>query len=185
MAEAIQSNWWALIGVGLFVGGFAGLFGLGGGAVIVPLLVLLLKFDQRTAQGTSLAMILSPQAAPAIWSWHKAGNIKWDVVLLMAPTMFIGSYFGAKLGQWMPQHILKVSFAFVLTYIAAYMIFSKLSDVRWAVVLSLGPALVLLIMSLATGTIGTVRSEPAQSTSTAAIIPPPVIPAKDAPQDSA
>ena len=43
MAEAIQSNWWALVGVGLFVGAFAGLFGLGGGAVIVPLLVLLLK----------------------------------------------------------------------------------------------------------------------------------------------
>ena len=103
MPQVILSNWWALALFGLFVGVFAGIFGLGGGAVIVPLLVLALQFNQKLAQGTSLAVILSPAAAPAIYKYHQEGYVDWWFVLKVAPFMLVGSYFGAAIATWLPQ----------------------------------------------------------------------------------
>lgn len=150
MAEAIGNNWWALILLGLFVGTFAGLFGLGGGVIMVPLLVLILGFSQREAQGTSLAMILSPFQAPGIWEWHRKGQIEWKMVWFMAPSLFVGSWLGAKLGGSIPQAAMRVVFALVLTYIAAYMIFSKL-DMTKGFALAAVPVIVTLGLAWASG----------------------------------
>jgi len=146
MAEALQDSWIALIAFGLFTGVFAGVFGLGGGAVLVPLLVLVFSKEQATAQGTSLAMILSPTAAPAILRYHQAAHVDWRLVVWIAPFMLIGSYFGAKLAVYLPSDVLKVSFAVVLTYVAAYMIFSKLGDVKVALIYSAIPVVVMVVL---------------------------------------
>ncbi len=146
MAANLANHWWALVGFGLFIGVFAGLFGLGGGAVLVPLLVLLFAKEQATAQGTSLAMILAPTAAPAIFRYHQGGHVDWWLVLYVAPTMLVGSYFGAKLAVYLPADVLKVSFAIVLTYIAAYMVFSKLGDQKVALAYSTVPVVVMLLL---------------------------------------
>jgi uncharacterized membrane protein YfcA len=151
MGQAISNNLPALLAFGLFIGVFAGLFGLGGGAILVPLLVLLFAKDQATAQGTSLAMILAPTAAPAILRYHQAGAVDWRMVLYVAPTMLVGSYFGAKLAVNLPQDVLRVGFAVVLTYIAAYMIFGKLPSQPRAMLWSLVPVLVVVGLVFASG----------------------------------
>jgi len=151
MPQVITSSWWALGLFGLFLGVFAGLFGLGGGAIIVPLLVLAFKFDQQAAQGTSLAVILSPAAAPGIWRYHQSGLIDWWFVLKVAPFMLVGSYFGAWIAVGLPQAFLRTLFSFVLIYIAGYMVFSRFDSPVKTVVFAAIPAAVTVILALLTG----------------------------------
>ncbi|WP_345800099.1 sulfite exporter TauE/SafE family protein [Microbacterium sp. AZCO] len=86
----------ACIGIGLLAGLMSGLFGVGGGTVIVPLLVLLLKFDQRLAAGTSLAAIV-PTAAVGVVSYAVHGSVAWIPALILAA----GAVVGAQIGTWL------------------------------------------------------------------------------------
>ena len=71
------------IGVGLLAGLLSGLFGVGGGTVIVPLLVLILGFDQRLAAGTSLAAIV-PTATVGVISYAVHDSVAWIPALILA-----------------------------------------------------------------------------------------------------
>ncbi len=84
------------IGIGLAAGLLSGLFGVGGGTVIVPLLVLLLRFDQRLAAGTSLAAIV-PTATVGVISYAAHGSVAWIPALILAA----GAVAGAQLGTWL------------------------------------------------------------------------------------
>lgn len=84
------------IGVGLLAGLLSGLFGVGGGTVIVPLLVLLLGFDQRLAAGTSLAAIV-PTASVGVISYAVHGSVAWLPALILAA----GAVIGAQIGTWL------------------------------------------------------------------------------------
>ncbi|GAA4478579.1 sulfite exporter TauE/SafE family protein [Microbacterium panaciterrae] len=83
----------AFIGIGLAAGLLSGLFGVGGGTVIVPLLVLLLRFDQRLGAGTSLAAIV-PTATVGVISYAAHDAVAWIPALILA----LGSVFGAQIG---------------------------------------------------------------------------------------
>ncbi|MFT4228985.1 MAG: sulfite exporter TauE/SafE family protein [Microbacterium sp.] len=86
----------AFIGIGLGAGLLSGLFGVGGGTVIVPLLVLLLRFDQRLAAGTSLAAIV-PTATVGVVSYALHGSVAWIPALILAA----GAVVGAQIGTWL------------------------------------------------------------------------------------
>lgn len=86
----------AFIGIGLAAGLLSGLFGVGGGTVIVPLLVLLLHFDQRLAAGTSLAAII-PTATVGVVSYALHGSVAWIPALILAA----GAVVGAQIGTWL------------------------------------------------------------------------------------
>jgi uncharacterized membrane protein YfcA len=128
MPEHVQNNPQFLIPFGLFVGAFAGFTGLGGGAVIVPVLVLLLGFDQKSAQGTSLAVIASPLQIPAMIRYHGEGALKLWTASYMLPGMLCGSYLGAWGATSLPVGWLKLIFGFALVYVAGYQIFGKAAD---------------------------------------------------------
>ena len=113
-----------LLPFGIFVGFFSGLMGLGGGAVIIPILVLIFGFEQAKAHGTSLAMILSPTQIPALMQYHSQRFIDWWLVLWVIPGMLGGSWFGAKIATSIPQDALRLVFGFILIYIAGYTVFS-------------------------------------------------------------
>jgi uncharacterized membrane protein YfcA len=115
-----------LILFGVLVGVFSGLMGLGGGAIIIPILVIVFKMSQQAAHGTSLAMILSPTALPAIFKYHQEGFVDWRLVMWVIPGMLLGSYFGAMLATSIPQNALKLVFGFTLIYVAGYTIFGVL-----------------------------------------------------------
>ncbi len=97
------------IGVGLLAGLLSGLFGVGGGTVIVPLLVLILGFDQRLAAGTSLAAIV-PTATVGVISYAVHGSVAWIPALILA----VGAVVGAQIGTWLlprvPLTVLRWSF---------------------------------------------------------------------------
>ena len=86
--------------IGLVSGIASGLFGVGGGIVMVPAMVFFLKMDIKVAVGTSLAVII-PTAVMGTFKHWSLGNMDWKVVLSLAPTAILGGYVGA----WLTTHI--------------------------------------------------------------------------------
>jgi len=101
------------IGIGLAAGLLSGLFGVGGGTVIVPLLVLLLRFDQRLAAGTSLAAIV-PTATVGVISYAVHGSVAWIPALLLAAGAVLGAQGGTWLLARLPQDVLRWAFVVFL-----------------------------------------------------------------------
>lgn len=102
---------------GFLAGILSGLFGIGGGLVIVPTLVYFFKLPQHTATGTSLVALLLPVGLLAVYEYYIEGkltpdNIKWG--FLIAAGLFVGAFLGAKLANHLPEVILRKSFAFIL-----------------------------------------------------------------------
>jgi uncharacterized membrane protein YfcA len=111
--------------IGLGAGTLAGLFGIGGGIIIVPALIYFTGFTQRVANGTSLAVFLLPVGLLGAYHYYKEGNVRVAPAVLMAAGLFIGSYLGARLNHQLPLLLLKRGFALLLVATAARMWFSK------------------------------------------------------------
>ncbi|MCC7053118.1 MAG: sulfite exporter TauE/SafE family protein [Gemmatimonadaceae bacterium] len=110
--------------IGLGAGLLSGLFGIGGGIVIVPALVVIAQMAQKTATGTSLAALLLPVGALGAWQYYKAGSLDWRAALLLAPGLFFGAFIGAKLALQLPGRDLQRAFAVFLVIIAGRMWYS-------------------------------------------------------------
>lgn len=107
--------------IGLAAGVLSGLFGIGGGVVIVPALLLLAKMSPLTATGTSLGALLLPVGALGAWEYYRTGNLDIRGALLLAVGLFFGAFFGARLAQMMTPVALKRAFAVFLVLIAIRM----------------------------------------------------------------
>ncbi|MDX2376795.1 sulfite exporter TauE/SafE family protein [Microbacterium sp. LRZ72] len=101
------------VGIGLFAGLLSGMFGVGGGVVIVPLLVLLLAYPQRLAAGTSLAAIV-PIATVGVASYGLSGDVAWLQALILAAGAVVGAQIGAWLLPRVPVRALQLGFAVFL-----------------------------------------------------------------------
>lgn len=109
----------AFIGIGLLAGLLSGLFGVGGGTVIVPLLVLLLHFDQRLAAGTSLAAIV-PTASVGVISYATTGSVAWIPAIILAAGAVVGAQIGTRLLPRISQTALRWGFVgFLLVVIVS------------------------------------------------------------------
>jgi uncharacterized membrane protein YfcA len=144
------------IGIGLLAGLLSGLFGVGGGTVIVPLLVLLLAFDQRLAAGTSLAAIV-PTATVGVVSYAAGGAVAWIPALLLAA----GAIGGAQIGTWLlpkvSQTALRWAFvAFLAVVIVMLFVAVPSRDAVFTLTWGSGAALAALglITGVASGLIG-------------------------------
>lgn len=122
MSRMEPSRVWRLTLIGLLAGAFSGLFGIGGGIVIVPLLVLLGSFDQRRASGTSLTAIL-PTAVAGTIGYALRGEVDWPVAACLAVGAVVGSMLGAWLLQRIPQQVLRWLFIAFLMAVAVRMLF--------------------------------------------------------------
>ena len=121
--------------LGVAVGVISGMLGLGGGMLVVPMLVMLFGFDQKMANGTSLAMIFPPAAIPALRVYFRAGNMHIGAALTLAVGFLIGAYIGALLAnaEWMPQNALRIFFGFFALLLASLILFRGDSRVRTVV----------------------------------------------------
>ena len=108
--------------IGLVAGVLSGMFGVGGGVVMVPAMVLLLSFSQKTANGTSLAALVLPVALLAVISYHRAGHVDWKVALLMAAGIVGGSYAGARIALGTSETALRWGFAAILVFAAVRLV---------------------------------------------------------------
>jgi uncharacterized membrane protein YfcA len=106
------------------VGVCAGLFGVGGGVLLVPLLVLLFAFDQHTAQGTSLIALVPPVGLLAFLNYAHAHEVNWTVGLLIMPGVFLGGLAGSRLAQKLSPRRMRRVFAGFLFLLGAWQIAS-------------------------------------------------------------
>ncbi len=113
-----------LLGVGLVAGVFSGMFGIGGGIVIVPALLFFLKMNQLQATGTSLAALIPPVGLLGAFEYYRGGYINVKFAALIAIGLFIGAVFGAKLMIGLPPATAKRIYAVFLLAIGARMLIS-------------------------------------------------------------
>lgn len=95
--------------IGLLAGLLSGLFGVGGGTVIMPMLVLLLAFDQRLGAGTSLAAIV-PTASVGVISYAVHDSVAWIPALILAAGAVVGAQIGTRLLPRISQTALRWGF---------------------------------------------------------------------------
>ena len=128
---------YVLIGVG--AGILSGLFGIGGGIVIVPALAYLAKFPMKLATGTSLGVFLLPVGILGAMTYYRAGNMNVRATLWVALGLFMGAWFGARLAQMLTAVQLKRAFAVLLIVTAARMLWDTRPGAKVAT--ARGPAL--------------------------------------------
>lgn len=104
----------------------AGLVGVGGGIVMVPMLVFVAGLSQKEAQGTSLAVLMIPIGiAVAVYNYYKAGQVNITYALVMVAFFAVGSFFGSKLAINLDQLVIRKIFAGIMIIAALKLFFSK------------------------------------------------------------
>jgi uncharacterized protein len=118
-----EGAWYALLLLGLIAGIFSGMFGIGGGAIIVPALVGFLGYDQKRAVGTSLAALLLPVGLPAVLSYYAEGVLSIPTAAMVALGLIGGAVVGANLALGLPSQTVKRLYGVFLVFVALYFIF--------------------------------------------------------------
>jgi len=120
------------LGLGSVVGILAGLLGVGGGLIIVPMVVFTLtwqgapsQFLMHLALGTSLASIIFTSVS-SFWAHHKRGAVHWEVVRRIVPGILVGTFLGSCLASRLSTNLLKGVFVVFLYYMA----FQMLADLK-------------------------------------------------------
>jgi len=114
-----------LVAIGVLAGICAGMFGIGGGLIIVPALALLYGMSQHAAVGTSLGAILLPVGALGAWVYYKNGNLNVAYAVLIAGGLLVGGYIGARLVQPVSDLTLRRMFGAFLLLVSVRMIWGK------------------------------------------------------------
>jgi uncharacterized protein len=109
--------------LGLAAGILGGFVGVGGGVLIVPVLVLLLGFEQHMAVGTSLGALLPPVGILGAYEYYRHGQLNVTYALLLGIGLLIGAYIGAVYAVKMPALALRRVFAVFLLITSIRMLF--------------------------------------------------------------
>lgn len=110
--------------IGLVGGTMGGLFGVGGGVVMVPAMIFFLGLPIHTAVGTSLLVII-PTALTGAYKHYNLGNIHWQIAASLVPLAMVGSYFGAWLTSHLSAGSLKRAFGGFLLLVGCRLLFFK------------------------------------------------------------
>jgi uncharacterized membrane protein YfcA len=116
-----------LILVGLTAGLFATLFGVGGGIVMVPMLVLLLGFDPKVATATSLAAIIVT-ASVGVVSHGLLGNVAWGYAVLIGLPAVVGLLGGLWIKDRISSRALTIAFAALLLAVAVWLVLKPVEE---------------------------------------------------------
>ncbi len=109
-----------LVSCGVGVAG--GMFGVGGGILLVPLLVLLFHFEQHRAQGTSLVALVPPTGLLALLNYARANEVNWLAGVLLMPGVFLGGLAGSYLAQKLSPQRMRRVFAGLLFVLGAWQV---------------------------------------------------------------
>lgn len=104
--------------IGLFAGILSGVFGIGGGVVIVPALIFLAGLTPITATGTSLAALLLPVGALGAYEYYRRGHLQLGSAMWIALGLFFGVWIGAKIANQLSPLQMKRAFAVFLVLVA-------------------------------------------------------------------
>lgn len=112
------------VAIGVLAGILSGVFGIGGGVVIVPALIVIAGLAPITATGTSLGALLLPVGALGAWEYYRRGDLNIRASLWIALGLFCGAWLGARLAHHLTPNQLKKAFAVFLVLVAGRMWFS-------------------------------------------------------------
>lgn len=119
---ALEKPFWTYLLVGVAAGVFAGLFGKGGGIVIVPMLVGFFRYEPKMAAATSLAALQLPVGLPSVIIYAQNGHLHLLNAALIALGILFGALLGSKLGVKLPSAVFKKVFGVFLVFVAVYMV---------------------------------------------------------------
>jgi hypothetical protein len=114
---------YALISIGLLAGVMAGMFGIGGGNIIVPMLTLVLHYPAKRAIATSLGAILFPFGLPGVLYYYNAGTLDLSAAAWIALGLFLGTVFGARITISLPSRTVKLLYGVFLLFVATRFLF--------------------------------------------------------------
>ncbi len=122
MIGQLSNPWWVFVVLGLCAGVISGALGLGSGIIMIPTLVLLCGFGQKSAQGMALAVMVPMALVGALRYWKNPEiEINTVIVGLIICGALIGALAGTELASRLPDHILRKVFAAVLIIAAIKM----------------------------------------------------------------
>ena len=121
-----------LAAIGVAAGVLSGLFGIGGGVVIVPALIYLAGFDQHTATGTSLAVLLPPIGLGAALEYYRNGAVDVRASLIIAVTVFITAWVSATAANRVPPNYLRLAFGIFVIVVGVTLIVDAVRKLGWA-----------------------------------------------------
>ena len=107
--------------LGFAAGGLSGMFGVGGGILFVPTLVLVLDLSQLEGQATSLAAMI-PVVAVGAWRQHRYGNVRWRSAAVIGVTSIAGVAGGTVLATSLSDNALRKLFALLLVLVAVQLV---------------------------------------------------------------
>ncbi|WP_160286711.1 sulfite exporter TauE/SafE family protein [Pseudomonas sp. QL9] len=118
-----MSAWLVYVAIGIASGVAAGLFGVGGGLIVVPALIYWAGFSQHMATGTSLAVLLPPIGLAAAFEYYRNGNVDVPAAILIAITMFLGAWIGARLASHVSGPHLRLMFGLFVCCLGVYLVY--------------------------------------------------------------
>lgn len=126
MLGSLAGSWYWYALMGLLMGLLGGAFGVGGGILMVPALVLLMGFEQKVAQGTSLAVMVAVALTGALrYYFNPSMKMNLGVVALLIPFAIIGSNLGSSVAAWASGAALRRCFAVLLILAGVRMLWKK------------------------------------------------------------
>ena len=149
MSQAPRPSLIVLALLGALTGLLSGVFGIGGGVVLVPMLVMFLGFEQRLAAGTSVAAIL-PAAVVGGIGYAVQGNVDWIAAVLLAAGVVVGAQIGSYLLARVPTGFLRWMFmVFLLTVVVSlWFVVPQRDD---AITMTFLTGSLLVVLGLVTG----------------------------------
>lgn len=120
-----------LVGIGLVTGLVSGLFGIGGGLLLIPALIYLVGYTQHEATGTSLAVLLLPVGLGAVLEYYRHGFVDLKVALIIASAVLVGGWFGAVLANQISGPYLRLAFACFVVGVGFYLLYGALRRLSW------------------------------------------------------
>jgi uncharacterized membrane protein YfcA len=124
-------TWLLFLIIGLLGGISSGLFGIGGGVVIVPALIYWAGFTQHMATGTSLAVLLPPIGLAGTLEYYHHGNVDFRAALIVAASMFVGAWIGAHWANQIKGPYLRLMFGVFICGLGVYLIQGAFRRLGW------------------------------------------------------
>ena len=119
-----------LIAIGALAGALSGLFGIGGGVIVVPALIYLAGFDQHLATGTSLAVLLPPVGVGAALEYYRQGNVHVKAAAVIAVTLLVCAWLAAQVATRVPGQYLRLMFAVFVIGLGMSLAYDALRQLR-------------------------------------------------------
>lgn len=114
-----------LLAIGFAAGTLSGIFGVGGGIIIIPALVFILGMSQHNAQGTSMAVLVFPAGILALVHYYKQGHVNLKFALVLIAAFVVGGYVGSLFATQISGTILKRAFGVLILIVGIKMVFGK------------------------------------------------------------